>query len=376
MARKKLKVEDKPGFDRFRGSLRYRFTYKGVRRAVYGKTEEECHEKERALIKRLDEGVYKPGKNLTLSEYFERWTDNRRGSIKGATISVRRTMFKELAGIVIDAKGNQFGRLTLSEVTSQDIIDMRNVLRERFSSRTTNECVSMLNTMFKTACIDEYIVKNPCTGIKSLKRTEPPARDTTHRALTREETAAFLEAASGSWYRNLYIFLLHTGVRIGEAGAILPGDIGPDGVTICRTLTKTENGGLMIGSETKTAAGRRFIPLDPEARAAIENQQELTRILRDEDPEEERTVFRTVYGRLLNSCAVNVDIGSICRAAGVVKFTAHALRDTFATRCVESGMQPKVLQEIMGHTNISMTMNLYAHAMDESKIEQIKAVSF
>ena len=60
----------------------------------------------------------------------------------------------------------------------------------------------------------------------------------------------------------------------------------------------------------------------------------------------------------------------------MVKFTAHALRDTFATRCVESGMQPKVLQEIMGHTNISMTMNLYAHAMDESKIEQIKAVSF
>ena len=376
MARKKLKAADKPGFDLYRGGLRYRFTYKGVRRAVYGKTEEECKQKERELIDKLDQGIYKPGKDLTLTEYFDRWIDNRRGSIREATISARHTLFKEMSGIVIDSKGNRFSNLTISEVTSQNIIDMRNVLRKKFSTRTANECVSMLSSMFKTACIDEYITKNPCNGIKALKRTEPPARDTKHRALTREETAAFLEAAESSWYYNLYVFLLHTGCRIGEAGAIFLDDIDEEGVTICRTVTKTERGGYIIGADTKTKAGRRFIPLDPDARKAIEKQQELTGCLFDEDPEADQTIFRTVYGKLLNSSAVNIDIRNICQAAGIVKFSAHAFRSTFTTRCVENGVQPKVLQEILGHANVSLTLGLYAHAMNDSKIEQIKAVTF
>jgi integrase len=71
---------------------------------------------------------------------------------------------------------------------------------------------------------------------------------------------------------------------------------------------------------------------------------------------------------------VNQDIARICKAAGIEKFTAHAFRDTFATRCVESGMQPKTLQEIMGHTDIAMTMNLYAHVMEETKVSQMQAV--
>ena len=87
------------------------------------------------------------------------------------------------------------------------------------------------------------------------------------------------------------------------------------------------------------------------------------------------TLFRSPRGGLLSDTAVNQDIARICKAAGVQKFTAHAFRDTFATRCVESGMQPKTLQEILGHTDIAMTMNLYAHVMEETKVSQMQAVN-
>lgn len=61
-------------------------------------------------------------------------------------------------------------------------------------------------------------------------------------------------------------------------------------------------------------------------------------------------------------------------AAGIERFTAHAFRDTFATRAVESGMQAKTLQEILGHADIGITMNLYAHVMEDTKRRQMAAV--
>ena len=87
-------------------------------------------------------------------------------------------------------------------------------------------------------------------------------------------------------------------------------------------------------------------------------------------------VFRATRGGLLKSANVNYDIANCCKTAGIEKFSVHAFRDTFATRCVESGMQVKMLQEILGHTDIQMTLGLYAHAMDDQKQEQLKAVNF
>ncbi len=78
----------------------------------------------------------------------------------------------------------------------------------------------------------------------------------------------------------------------------------------------------------------------------------------------------------MKSANVNADIANICEKAGIERFAVHAFRDTFATRCVESGMQPKTLQVIMGHTDVKMTLKFYIHVHDETKQEQLKAVNF
>ena len=64
----------------------------------------------------------------------------------------------------------------------------------------------------------------------------------------------------------------------------------------------------------------------------------------------------------------------MCKLAGLEHFTSHALRDTFATRAIESGMNPKTLQMILGHSDISMTMNLYCHVMEDTKSEEMKNI--
>ena len=79
---------------------------------------------------------------------------------------------------------------------------------------------------------------------------------------------------------------------------------------------------------------------------------------------DEGYVFRSKSGGIVRESVVNRNITAICLRAGIDRFTAHAFRDTFATRALESGMKPKTLQEILGHSDIGMTMNLYAHVME------------
>lgn len=153
------------------------------------------------------------------------------------------------------------------------------------------------------------------------------------------------------------------------------GDVSPQGVKVCKTITRTEVGGYEIGGETKTAAGRRTVPVNAAALKAWNNQRAIRAAI-DGAPMINYPVFTAARGGLLKSANVNYDIAKYCDNAKIERFSVHAFRDTFATRCVESGMNVKTLQEILGHTDIQMTLGLYAHVMEDQKQEQLKAVNF
>lgn len=69
----------------------------------------------------------------------------------------------------------------------------------------------------------------------------------------------------------------------------------------------------------------------------------------------------------------NLCLENACRRIGIERISMHILRHTFATRCIESGMKPKTLQKILGHANISVTMDLYVHLTEDEKIQEMKA---
>ena len=358
--------------------IQYRFTVDGKRYAVYGLDVKECYQKAEAKEQELSEGQYKKAKALTISEYFDRWIEAKEKTVKETTIRTNKILFKIASGIVIDGNGNTFGNLKVVDIEAQNIRDVQDkMIQAGKSTRTVNDTVSLVKGVLQCAVdVDRIITWNPAAGIKRIRRTEPAARDTYHRALTIEETKAFFKAAreKESWYYNLYCFLIDTGCRCGEAGAIQNSDISGKVIHVSKTVTRTAEGTYRIGDEAKTKAGTRDIPIRPLARQAIDGQREINRLLNNGITGINDTLFKSPRGYLLSDTVVNQDIARICKAAGIEKFTAHAFRDTFATRCVESGMQPKTLQEIMGHTDIAMTMNLYAHVMEETKVSQMQAV--
>lgn len=365
--------------ERENGSLMYRFTVNGRRITVYGSTIKECRIKEAEKIQEIEEQSYKPGKEQTFEQYADQWQDMKAGAVLESTIRSNRVMLNAIIRAPIDAAGNTFGSLKMSDIEAQNVRALQKELAKSRSTRTVNDSISMVRGIFNAAIAERILLWNPAQGIRALKRTEERAADTIHRALTRQETTIFLNAAkeSNAWNYNLYVFLLNTGLRIGEAAALTNGDIVDDEIIVRRTVTRSECGAYKIGSDTKTAAGRRSVPLNAEARKALEDQKAIERLVRNEKVTNIRTpIFRAERGGLLHATLVNYNITKLCRETGIERFTVHAFRDTFATRCIESGMHVKTLQVIMGHTDINMTLALYAHCMKETRREQLEAVNF
>lgn len=392
--KKKEKAAKLTGFSvRADGRLMYQFKFGEKRYTVYGMTVEECMSKRDKKKQELENGKYKSAKQIKMSEYFDRWLEAKTGTVKETTIRTDTILLNRISATVIDESGTTFGDLILTKAEAQNIRDLQRALlkeitikgkdgkehkRKGMKTRAVNDAIYLLKSVFRTAIEERTIEWNPVT-VKPLKRTEPLARDTIHRALTKQETKQFLKTAQDleSSYYNLYVFLLNTGARLGEAGALYVTDVGKDGAHICRTITRTEDGGYKIGDHAKTTAGQRVIPLNDAARKAWDDQKNINSLLSDGKIIGLKTpVFRAPRGSLLKSANVNSDIKKICDKAKIERFSVHAFRDSFATRCVESGMQVKTLQEILGHTDVSMTLGLYAHCMDDQKQEQLKAVNF
>ena len=86
------------------------------------------------------------------------------------------------------------------------------------------------------------------------------------------------------------------------------------------------------------------------------------------------TVFISGNGNPIDNSTYNAALRKICDKAGIPRISMHTLRHTFATRCIEAGMQPKTLQEILGHAKIDITMNVYVHVMEDRKNREMSSV--
>lgn len=343
------------------------FTFEGKKYFVYGKSKDEAEDKASEKKRMLKAGKMDHD-DPKLDAFHEKWTEDRRDSIKPSTLRCQHFQYNSCANVKI--KGKRLGDFRLSEIKADDIRQVQKALQEGSKKNTTqtiNDKIAVLSHIFHDAVNERYIDYNPCVVVKPLKRTEKRARDTVHRALTLSEQTTFFENARGSFYYDVFRMAVLTGMRIGEIGALFPADIYDNTIHIRRTITKTETGGYVIGEDTKTWHGRRDIPLNEDIIEVIKHQKMINRYL---DGEKEiglnEPIFKAPERGLLMATPADREIGRICKRTGIEKITAHALRATFATRCIEQGIEPRTLQELLGHADFGITMNLYGHVTDDT----------
>lgn len=360
------------------GRLEKKITINGKHYHIYGKTVKELLEKEAAKLEEIEHGRVNHN-NPTIREYIDLWLENIKDSISSITYFNYDRQYNTICDTEI-CSGKRFGDMRIRDVNINDLRALQAAINKDRKTTTTNFLMGMTKRIFKEAINERLIDYNPCGLLKSIKKTEEDARDTIHRALTLEETATFFncETTRNSLYYNVFRLAINTGMRFGEIGALKTTDIYNNEIHVERTLTQTETGQVKIGDSAKTQAGKRIIPINDNIQKILDDQRKLNAMIDSNiiDINDPLTglLFKTESRKLLSNDRVNHEISIICKETGIEHFSMHAFRDTFATRAIESGVEPKTLQEILGHKDISITLNLYAHVMNDTKHEAMKKI--
>lgn len=354
------------------GRIECRFTVNGKRYSCYADTVKECRERERELRETIENGLYTQNRNITLDKYYEEWKNARKGTIKGNTALGNESRYKNHIGPAL-------GRRKIVDIEKREIIQLQQKLAEKFEPSTVNGIIVQLKTILNDAVAEGIIPKSPAVGVKMLK-VEKKATETYHRALTEEEQIAFMEYAKKEWLYELLALLLCTGMRIGEASALTWDDIDlfNNVIHVNKTVTRTADGKYTTGSP-KSKTSIRDIPLTETIKEVLKSQKQKQQRYNGNLSKFSRNIFENLYGGVVYNASVNKAISETIKRMNndgieIEHFSAHALRDTFATRYIEQGGSAQVLKTILGHSSLTMTMDLYSHVMPDTKQKEMENI--
>lgn len=262
----------------------------------------------------------------------------------------------------------------IDEITTEEIQNYFNTLTD-YSSSTINKIFSEFRQIFNYAFSQNIILANPMVDVikpKSKIINKPL------RALTLDEEENLVNYLTGialkkCRYRNVFLIQMFTGMRIGEVLALKTTDIdlAHNLITVERTISKDKNSKVIMGKTTKTYAGQRELPVPILIRDFIIEQMQIA----NKSNHKTKLLFRNSLGNLANPAQVNTAFKEVIKDLGYEDITSHTLRHTFATRCIESGMKPVVIQRLMGHTNIQITLNTYTSIFNKYKESEITKVN-
>ncbi len=307
---------------------------------------------------------------ISLDNWFKRWMSVYKEK------SVRPNTLREYTHIYNKNISPFMGNRKINSMVKSDIqwlVDK--AYDNNYKYERQNKIKVILSDMFERALEDELVSRNPCKGV--IIRS---AREVKAKALTREEQEFFFEFCRGTFYDNLFNVAVNTGLRPGELFALTKGDIDLENgfVNVNKTLVYqkylTDERKTFHIEPPKTKQSYRKVPINSTCRKYLEKQVQLKAIVSKKRPKEQNDfLFVTTFNTPLNSVIYADAIRSIVRKINDTRsfddafpfFSGHTFRHTFATRCFENGIQPKVVQAYLGHASLKMTMDLYTHVMEE-----------
>lgn len=360
------------------GRYMAQITYYGKRYVLYDRSLKEIRKKTTDLRYELDHGIYAEEKNITIDSWFNTWLKvYKETTVKKGTVCVYRDNYNGHLRDII-------GKKKLKELRAEHIQKIYNDLHKAEYSRNTIELVStVLNGMFKQAVRNKIIKENP-VPLATLPREE---EEEERRVMTLEEQKIFLKYSEGSYLFDLFKTGLSTGMRSGELRGLewKHVDFKKKIIHITKTLVYYNNEYLLESPKTKSS--KRDIPMLDSICVLLKQhkkrQNENRLLLGDKwKPKEglEDLVFTSETGYPINRDVLKQEMNQIvaCINNDGIEFehiTPHCMRHTFATRCIENGMSYKTLQMILGHSKLSMTMDLYAHVLPDTKESEIQCIA-
>lgn len=342
---------------------------KVIRKSVSAKTKPE-------IIKKLNEVMYKANNlsytesnNITLDELIsiaieEKFQANVISEVSYARLKCSQNKIKN----------SNIGKIPIQKLTSYNIQIFLNGITN-LSNSSINKIFEMLKSACNRAIKKKIILENPMDEV-----IKPNSKVQTKdiRALTMEEQSKFTEylkmiSVSEEKYKVCFLLEMYMGLRVGEALALQKQDIDLKNgyIKINKTLTKDKDANIKLNDSPKTFAGRRRIPIPDIIKKELKEQMEKSNNNKD-------NLLFLCDNDLVRPNSLNSVIKRIFKSQlGLdnTGITTHVLRHTYATRCIEAGMSAVVLQRLMGHTDIKITLNTYTSVFNDYKESELNKVA-
>lgn len=325
---------------------------------------------------------------------FKLWVELKRG-IKDSTFKNYIYMYEMFVMPT-------FGKKRVTQVQRSDVKRFYNGLVDQkiLSISTVDNIHNVLHQVFQVAVDDNYIRQNPTDRMLKELRVAHGHEVVKRKALTFAQQELFLnyiktEPKYRRWYPVFFI-MANTGMRVGELTGLRWRDIDFENgiISVNHTLVyynhRDELGTYYSINTPKTEAGCREIPMIAGVREAFEMEQEYQQTLGIQSIDRidgyDDFVFVNRYGKVQHQGTLNKAIKRIMRDCNdqillthdldtdpvlLPNFSCHNLRHTFATRLCESGINVKVIQDVLGHVDISTTMDIYVDVMNDTKKREL-----
>ena len=328
-------------------------------------------------------GILVTNPEMTVDAWFEYWMENLICDLAPNTKRNYRERYTRNIQPVI-------GPMRLTDVKPMHCKIVLNRMETTYAGSTIRQTYIAMGTMFRSALMNDLIIKHPMDGVRY---TKPVRAVDDINFLTVEEQKKFLETAKRSHNYRQYALLLETGLRTAELIGLTWDSIDwkKRTLTVSKSLEYRHQTGCWRAGPPKTQTSYRTIPLTDRAyqilkecyalRKARKESDTLSQILEYIDRRTGETKYLVMRDLVLvnfrtgepaKNSSYDTHLYKLCDEAGIKRFCMHALRHTYATRAIESGMQPKVLQKLLGHASIKTTMDRYVHVTNDSLTSAVR----